>query len=292
VLRETESARKNYLTDILCVCGVFPAISEPSDELSGTLRRVQTWLPLHLPRCGSCEVYGAVDGVRASDSTNSSSTCADVSDITTLQGPNVRLAARDDFAISAPLPASGGSDNESSRYSSSQAHTSPVNKSSGKYGVVQDAENPDDASFMTTSAFLPIAGATLFIVVALLARLFLKRGAGSCCTKESRSMVGEKPSRQTGNAAYARVVVNDESDDENEISDNDVEADADTRPTPAGALKSDGARLLRGGATSDREPGASDRGREGERGLSPRQARSPSPSQRSSSSAKRSDQIV
>lgn len=251
---------------------MLQAIGEPSDELTTTSRRVQTWLPLHLPRCGSCEVYGAVDGVQAGDSTNAASICADVSDITSLQSANVRVAARDDFVMSGPLSASSVADSEGPGHSSSLAHPSPVNESSGIFGVVQDAEKTDDASFITASAFVPVAGATLFIVAALLARLFLKRGGGSCCTKKTRSVAGEKPSRQTGNAAYARVVVNDESDDENEVSVNDVEVDADARATPAGALISDGARLLRGGASSDPEPRASGRGREGERGLSPRQA--------------------
>lgn len=279
-------------TRVYCVCS---AIGEPTDDPTSPSRQAQTWLPLHLPRCGTCEAYGAADGAPSTSGTNASSVCADVSDITTLESVHVRYQARDDVATTAAFPTPAIGDYDNPKHASSRDEPSPSKGSSGIYSTVQDVETSDASSFVTSSAFLPIAGATLVIVAALLARLLLRSGS-NCCAKKTRSTVGAggKASRQKGNAAYARVVVNDESDEENGASDNDVDADPGTMVSsaPASTSESDGARLLSESAKHDQGPLRSDRGREAERGLSSRRVRSPSPSQRPASSTKHTDQIV
>ncbi|KAI9991006.1 hypothetical protein PInf_018624 [Phytophthora infestans] len=165
----------------------------------------QTWTALPLPRCGTCELFGASEHGDAGLPT--SPVCGDIKDVASLESVHTRDV---DVVIS-------GIEDTTSRSTELPSSTSTVNVSSS----AEDASSEKQASL--TSSILPssvswsgfvamaaFAGLVLLVVVAL----FIRRRRGGPKKKPSRAKAAAGAQKRRSNVQYSRIDANSPAGDD------------------------------------------------------------------------------
>ncbi|RLN83427.1 hypothetical protein BBJ28_00012904 [Nothophytophthora sp. Chile5] len=139
---------------LLCVCGLMWVAVEFHDLSENVSQpRFQTWIPLPLPRCGTCETFGSTE---SSQTDSTTAMCSEIEDVARLETVNLRnFIATEDAGSESSL-------NSSSNISSSGT--------SDQQAAISSAATPSSVSWTAPVTVAAIAGVVALLIAALLFR--------------------------------------------------------------------------------------------------------------------------
>ncbi|RLN96509.1 hypothetical protein BBJ28_00019889 [Nothophytophthora sp. Chile5] len=182
-------------------CQLF-RVSVDFHDLSGNASqpRFQTWTPLPLPRCGTCETFGSTE---SSQTASTTPMCSEIEDVARLETVNLRNFITTEAAGS-----------ESSLSSSSNISSSGT---SDQQAAISSAATPLSVSWTAPVTVAAIAGVVVLLVAALLFRrrrraLKPRNVKATGATQKRRS--GVQYSRVEAEVASSPTPREDDEDDE------------------------------------------------------------------------------